>query len=259
MKKTLITLLALAGTVFGADSLPGVYGTWNGSDTITLSDFSASNGVTVAAKLNVSLLQGYMAKNASLSKHTLIEVTCDRGNDPDARIGVQTNYTSYDHDSNGDTASVISSSGLYGTWNGASAYSFGMGSGFQDSSFWENVTGASVVLTSQLVDGVATGTGTTENAGTTAVFVLEKNVGGKVSYVSYGGTWYDGLWSRTITTVESITFDSAVLGAIVYNEAVTSDVAKLIGQKAISAIPEPATATLSLLALCGLCARRRRK
>lgn len=45
----------------------------------------------------------------------------------------------------------------------------------------------------------------------------------------------------------------------VFNSAMTKDDALSLNSQALAAVPEPATATLSLLALAGLAARRRRK
>ena len=88
---------------------------------------------------------------------------------------------------------------------------------------------------------------------------LEKTVDGVVSYSHFGGQWYDGLYSSTFNSVKSIEFDSSVLGADIYYSGVTVGEAKTLGINGIKTIPEPTTATLSLLALAGLAARRRRK
>ena len=60
-------------------------------------------------------------------------------------------------------------------------------------------------------------------------------------------------WSDTVTIKEGVTFDS--IGFII--DGGTGSVG--VKDFAVTVTPEPTTATLSLLALAGLCARRRRK
>ena len=66
---------------------------------------------------------------------------------------------------------------------------------------------------------------------------------------------------RTNSALNSIVFSNAVTSAYLYNSRITKSEAETITQALgkSSVIPEPTTATLSLLALAGLAARRRRK
>lgn len=257
MKKTLITLLALGGVAIGAN--PPVKYFVQGNGPLTLTDASCTGdnktldgGITIAVKLNVNTLKSYLT-GATTPTSDIISVLCDRsGNNSDVRLGIKT-YTT--------TADNVTTSGLAGTWDNGGTYTFNMGAGTlnsESSDFWNNVTGASVVFISKLSDGVQQGSGSTENKGTTAILTLQKNINGVASYEYFGGQWYDGLYSATIIGVTSVSFDSAVLGANVYYQGVTVANGKELGKAAIS-IPEPTTATLSLLALAGLAARRRRQ
>ncbi len=67
------------------------------------------------------------------------------------------------------------------------------------------------------------------------------------------------VWSPSGLTLET----AAVTFVAMYNAYITNDEAKAVGLNMLSesapVVPEPATATLSLLALAGLAARRRRK
>lgn len=86
------------------------------------------------------------------------------------------------------------------------------------------------------------------------------NVSGTISYtltMNGGNMTVDAAlsngatWSTTITGLEDVTFNK--LGFM------TDGAVGTAGVMNITVIPEPATATLSLLALAGLAARRRRK
>ncbi|MBR6576795.1 MAG: PEP-CTERM sorting domain-containing protein [Akkermansia sp.] len=71
----------------------------------------------------------------------------------------------------------------------------------------------------------------------------------------------DGVVSSTGTVAEgtSGTIDNVFLGGGNYGYYKINSVIKNISWSSITTVPEPATATLSLLALAGLAARRRRK
>ncbi len=228
MKKTLITLLAMAATALSANAA-----SWGDSwlysengTTITLDTEQSS--LTAVVVLDVEKMKDVMLAGASLSKHTLIDFTDTDGAD----IGLQTNYSS---DNN-----KISTSGLYGSWNQGSAYSFGMDSGFELSTFWDTTVAASAVLTYSY------------NTGTTAVFSALKSDG---SMVTLGGTWNTTLKGSSFAANEVVFDVDLVEKSFVFNGVSTVEQATYL---ATTVIPEPATATLSLLALCGLAARRRR-
>ncbi len=258
MKKTLITLLALASGL-QADETLVPYLTSYTNDEIHLTDYAASSGITVAFTLDVVTLKNYLAKGAPLVKYNLVDVKCHYVSTRDGvttegsnKIGLQTNYVSSNN--------KITVSGLYGTWNQGGTHNCGLRSDDIDpelDSFWTNVTGVSIVLSSGLSVGAANG-GTIEKKGTTAVLTLQCTEDGAVSYNSYGGSWVNNLFAATLTEVESITFDKAVKGAVVYDQVVSTQEAKEIGIEAFKLIPEPTTTTLSLLALAALAVRRRR-
>ena len=75
MKKTLITLLAMATCAMGASLNPDIVAT--GSSTITLTDVTTSvlsDGMTVVSKLNVETFKSYM-KDADPPTSTLIDLS----------------------------------------------------------------------------------------------------------------------------------------------------------------------------------------
>ena len=237
MKKTLIALMAMASCAMGL-TLTDAIATSNGT-AITLNP--ASSAATAVVVVDITTLQSVMAKDAALTKRTIINF--DGNND----IGIQTNYSSYDHDSNAETPALISTSGLYGCWNGGSAYGVGMGTGFQDANFWEGGAAAAITLTYEY------------DKGTSGTFTLLDAQGNVLQ--SVGGEYNTSL-RGTGLNVGTVAFDADIVtSAYVFNQVVTADVAMALGKEAatVALIPEPATATLSLLALAGLAARRRRK
>ena len=237
MKKTLITLLAMASCAMGL-TLEDAVATSNGS-AITLNE--ATSAITAVVVVDIAKLQAGMAKDAALNKYTIINF------DSSSDIGIQTNYSSYDHDSNSDTPNLINNSGLYGCWNSGNAYSFGMNNGFESASFWEGGAAAAITLTYKY------------NAGTSGTFTLLDAQGNVLK--SLGGDYNTTLRGQGLS-FSTVAFDAEIVtNAYVFNQVVaTAEEAKALGVAAASTlIPEPATATLSLLALCGLAARRRRR
>ena len=236
MKKTLVALFALGTAAMGI-TLEDAIAT--GTGTLTLEE--AASAITAVAVVDVAQLQAAMAKNAELSKITLINF--DSSND----IGIQTNYSSYDHDGNPNNANLINTSGLYGCWNNGGAWSFGMDSGFENADFWAGGVTAAITLTYKYQDGTS---------GTFTLLDAEGNV-----LRSVGATYNEGLRGQGVS-YSSVVFNSDIVTAgYVFNKVVYSADAKALGLAAATAalVPEPTTATLSLLALAGLAARRRRK
>ena len=234
MKKTLLTLSLLAVSALAANAA-----TWGDSyiyseDGTAITLGSSTQAFTAVAVVDVDALKSVMLAGASNTRYTLIDAWQVRAEGANGNeIGLQTNFSSNNN--------KITSSGLWGSWNQGSAYSFGMDSGFQAETFWTGVDQASVVLT------YSSGTGTT------AIFTAIKNDG---SVTTLGGTWNTDLKSSGME-IDKFTFDSTIVEqSFVFSNVSTVDQAKTLGY---TVIPEPATATLSLLALCGLAARRRRK
>ncbi len=238
MKKTLVALFALGTAAMGVTLEDAVA---TGTGTLTLDE--ATGAITAVAVIDVTQLQAVMAKNAATNKYTIINF--DAGSD----IGIQTNYSSYNHDADDNTAGVINTSGLYGCWNNGGAYGVGMntGTGFESTDFWAGGVTAAITLTYEYSKGTS---------GTFTLLDAEGNV-----LKSLGGTFATDLKGASLS-YSSIVFDSSIVTeGYVLNQVVTAEEAKALGQAAATAalVPEPTTATLSLLALAGLAARRRRK
>lgn len=116
---------------------------------------------------------------------------------------------------------------------------------------WDKVTGAALTY---VFSGSANETKEVRKG--TSVFLTLVNADNEVIYAENYNL--DGLVSSGNNYKELYFNTEVVTSAYVYNKALgTSDATSLT--KTLAVIPEPATATLSLLALAGLCARRRRK
>lgn len=269
MKKTLITLLALGGLTMGTDLTFSDFADVSSVERETYANITSmfthttANQITVAITFNIDAFKAYVIKDAALSKEFIINIH-DKGN---GSFGLNTNYSSYDHDNDSSTTNIISTSGLYGNSGGANggATKVGVDSGLQDATMWATATGASLVLTldrkswtgKYVNDDPDAGKVYTDAQGVTAVFTVKHQDG---TYTQIGdGTWWANVnQDKPNQIFDEIYLDSSVELAYMANGAITLGNAKTLG-KYFASIPEPTTATLSLLALAGLCARRRRK
>ena len=234
MKKTLIALMALASVAMGETApVPALTLHYGTSDLIDISPYITGNAVTVAVTLNLQDVKTYLLANNGANQQ-LVNVgtaeTMTSGN----RIGLTICYSD--------------NSAIRGTWNEATwnsnntgGFRVGMDLGAFDSLNWDSASYATLVMSYG------------KDVGTTGVFTLADYDGKLLSQV--GGEFYSGLTSSSFDP-NTLKLHSAVTSARVYDAVMTADQAKSVG---LSIIPEPATATLSLLALAGLAVRRRRK
>ena len=239
MKKTLITLLALAGVTMGATY--DDFTKYDVASTVTTTGFDYStNEVTVAVTLNVDVIKGYFCDQEStwvpapteqnpnagswtLISHMLVNVT---GNNA---IGVGTLIKS-------DTQEYFSAA-----WNGTIDYTpTGIDTNMDRADIWEDAVTASLVMSAD------------RTTGTRVVFTMGYDDGSTWQTVGTAGSVKSGSWEPSGLSLDT----TAVTSVAMYNDYISADDAKTIG---LSLVPEPTTATLSLLALVGLAARRRRK
>ena len=235
MKKTLIAMMALAGVAL-ADTPTPVLTLTNNSSLITLPD-SVTSAFTMGLTLDVDTVKSHLLADSG-SNQQLINIGTGSAINIGSRIGLAVCY-------NGENSAI------QGTWNEAlsstqvpNGFQVGMGMGSFDNLKWNDAAYASLVMTYTYASGATNGV--------TAIFTLADASGNILNQI--GGTYASGLKAQTYDAA-CMQLGSAVEYACVYNSCFTTDEAKALGTKLV---PEPTTATLSLLALAGLAARRRR-
>ena len=243
MKKTLITLLAMATSAMGAD--------WSLSDAVLTVDTPAnsvsltSTGITdgtftVAAQLNADFFDEVSIGQPLLSKSSFFSVT-DATNTNwhiGAAVGTST------------SAGKIVKSGLYTTSKAADTFA-------ADTSGWLSI-GQDGCLTSSVTRGVDSAALTmTYDASTFTVSLYLTLAYLDREAVTITGSNTSFQWSgNTLSTLGSLEMNTDSIEKIyVFAGAATAEQAAAMNA---ALVPEPATATLSLLALAGLAARRRR-
>lgn len=254
MKKTLIALVALSGLALAAtnDQYGDVSGTWvTYSGSWATTDTSASvgsgwGGATALYKLDdaITLAQhervlfSYTYTNPATTQNSIYGVTLRGASGAQAIVFGNTGY----HDSNiAIAAAPLASEGYAncsaidtdlpaGTAQALRADHGNSGDRFQDVTFAAENTIALSLPVSYTVDS--------EIAfdRTLGQFVLTATVGEDTVKLELGN---------------SVSFDTIVFATDGNNTQTYSNIS-------LQHLPEPATATLSLLALAGLCARRRR-
>ena len=148
--------------------------------------------------------------------------------------------------------------------SGGSGYSFGMNSGMTDTDIWYGAAATAVTLYSSTYAH-----GATNLRGTSAVFTIMYHDG---HVAHFGGELAGGLiYGGNTLSFTGYEYNGDYVmyeapGAITSSYAEYSNInafvtaAQAANEKALAGMaPEPTTATLSLLALAGLAARRRRK
>ena len=234
MKKTFITLLALAGAASAATTQ-----VWDLSQSVTSGDFL------------------YDASTGLFTDNTDVEGTVLNGVDGSSKIQTNISFTLnltkamevtsdtllLNMDMGGDIGLALTTSGLSGAWQGSS---------------WGDAISYDTLLADSDVFADIEG-----NKYITLTFVETYGSGVQVWSNTTKHIDYSGLKSSSNTSLESIYVNSGYVEALQFetewkgDNIVNTNVA--FNAEAMQVIPEPATATLSLLALAGLAARRRRK
>ena len=234
MKKTFITLLALAGVASAATTQ-----VWDLSQSVTSGDFL------------------YDASTGLFTDNTDVEGTVLNGADGSSKIQTNISFTLnltkamevtsdtllLNMDMSGDIGLTLTASGLSGAWQGNS---------------WGDAISYNTLLADSDVFADIEG-----NKYITLTFVETYGSGVQVWSNTTKHIDYSGLKSSGNTSLASIYVNSGYIEALQFetewkgDAIVNTNVA--FNAEAMQVIPEPATATLSLLALAGLAARRRRK
>ena len=246
MKKTLIALMALAGVAVADSTLPSPAYTIPSASTtaVDISSYITGGAFTVAVTLDYDMVKDYLLKDSNKPNgeqdhinYQLINVGSGSTMSEGTRVGLVVCYSSGSY--------------IRGTWNESTwqncdnggAHTMGIEQNACDDFSWDKGSSASLVMTYSNEKGLA------------AVFTIADTDGKILNQI--GGTFHDCASNPDNFDPNTMQLDAAVLSADVYNAVLTGDQAKELGASML--VPEPTTATLSLLALAGLAARRRRK
>ena len=240
MKKTLIALMATSGMAMAAVSLDDAAFSQAGNTGYD----TQSGDFTLALTLNVAELRTLLEKGQAPAWGTdIVKYICNG-----TATGVTVN--------GGSSSGKINTSGLFARWGETTNWN-----GVQ----WQGSTNLSDL------NGDAEGTGWDAVASAGLVYSFGKASGTSVAFTLIGNdgsalvdsyVTASGLKSGSAGAA-ALTFDDSVLSSYYFdgykggNEADMKALANLAATTA--PVPEPTTATLSLLALAGLAARRRRK
>ena len=225
MKKTLITLLALGGLACGADS------------------FATTKTATIALTFNVDALESISDVNFTgngSTKPNFFMFTGSWANNEAGQLGLANNGSS-----SSDTT------GVWSSWvkgnSSSQATDTGLGAIFTSSTNWDNIGAVSLVYSFSTPETGAT----TVNTAITIAYL--DGTAATTTGETKSNIVFSGVSGFAATGIE-------VNETYVKNYEVSSIYTTLNDAKAMSAalVPEPTTATLSLLALAGLAARRRR-
>ncbi|MBQ8376866.1 MAG: PEP-CTERM sorting domain-containing protein [Akkermansia sp.] len=255
MKKTLITLLALAGVAAAATTTVTDLTTsvTSGNVTYTAPTTTGGEGSFSGA--------GIWESGGGSRAHGALTFTLNLTDL--AKLTTQTNLVTVD---SSDDIGLI-----WGQYNGE----WGIAGNWQGN-LWANNGTSFVSLGTLMADAWSVADNATDGFITLTMTVAntEGAQGGMQLYKAGSNTSYyttSGLGSSNNTSIDAFKFDTS----LIENVAVTSGwvaggTASGLGSNLettftsahggkVALVPEPTTATLSLLALCGLAARRRRK
>lgn len=251
MKKKLIALFALTGVAVGADSTfsldDALYTSTNGATitTDTTGDNVISGDFTLTMTLNADAVKTIFGTTSNRPTYFYVDttnntyITLTNALNNTGFVGMSANnLNSYIAGGTGDPARYPM------TTNGSTPST----NNFADSSINGNVKSKLSSLTDVVL------TLTHDNTTSTSLYATLKFADNTTTQV--WGTNTDLKWRNGIGSIESVIINSTyVKDTYLFKGMVDKDTAFALND---AAIPEPTTATLSLLALAGLAARRRR-
>lgn len=223
------------------DSTNGYYSTAaltiSGDNTIDLTESGAKDGLSLSDGFTISLNVKFTTDNYIQWSH-ILGLTFNSGSSCFLATGGK------DADDNNDSYLYVSNAGL------STGYDEGGGYEIADNTWYNvilTVDGDDWTLSVYDADGLLDSASVTYELAD--AYLTSLSIGG-----SQSGSTYDGQYNnRTSTLVDNI----AVFDYVMTQTEQENLSSSTLGGYGV--IPEPSTATLSLLALAGLCVRRRRK
>ena len=236
MKKTFITLLALAGVASAATTQ-----VWDLSQSVTSGAFLYD--ATTGLFTDNSAVDGTVLNSVNESNQIQTNISFTLNLTAAQTVTGDTNLLNMDM--GGDIGLALTTTGLACTWQGATGSSRGsvaFETLLADSGVFADIEG-NKYITLTFVETYGSGVQVWSN--TTKLI-------NDTSLKSSGNTSLTSIYVNS-GYVEALQFETEWKGDNIVNTNVA------FNAEAMQVIPEPATATLSLLALAGLAARRRRK
>ena len=239
MKKTIITLLALAGVASAGDTQ-----FLDLSQTTTVGNLTYTESTGKITTTNASDL--YIVSSGKAETNVILTMNLTAA----MSVTANTKIVELDYNDSKDVSLLATTTGLVGAWNGG-AY------------------GGNEVSWNALMADSNVFTGADGNKYITLMLTQWNNGSPNFHVNTSNGLLIDtpGLGSSSISSMDALYVNNAYVAGLEvtpswkYSEAdrqaATATFNAVMEQKLL--IPEPATATLSLLALAGLAARRRRK
>ena len=236
MKKTLITLLALAGVASAADFSATLADISSTNKTITTTGIVDGECIAhTVLTLDVAAIKTYLSSPTD----SLTNLVSLKINDGSPNVGLSlygSDFVAHDNTSVGNLTDSLTITEP----TGVSTSLEGLGS----------------IFTTDVTDAVLTYSHSAEG-GSIAYLTVMKTDGTLLNYADKRGNYKATGNNRH---VETFTFNDAyVLSADAYVVDSVISAADAFTLNKNKLVPEPTTATLSLLALAGLAARRRRK
>ncbi len=240
MKKTIITLLALAGVSAATEQ------------TITLSDYGYTDGFYATSVLDLEDLTSIITtKNLDT---TLIGVGVALDNNT-THSGVLTvkSWTNNELHVYSNKAAGVSSSAFGNadaSFSAPDGYTWPQGHAINNAFSMEDAVGGALTF------AFAPKAAETDVYGISIALSVSYADGSIQTIVGNAGGYS---WSNNQYKATKIFYDDAYITAPTVTKAGNWTHADLVAANKTALVPEPTSATLSLLALCGLAARRRRR
>ena len=238
MKQTLITLLALAGVAAATEQ------------TITLSDYGYTDGFYATSVLDLEDLTSIITQKNLDTTLIGVGVALD---DDTTHSGVLTvkSWTNNELHVYSNQAAGVSSTGFgnaNASFSAPDGYTWPQGHAINNAFSMEDAVGGALTF------AFAPKAAETDVYGISIALSVAYADGSIQTIVGNAGGYS---WSNNQYKATKIFYDDAYITTPTVTKAGNWTHADLVAANKTALVPEPTTATLSLLALCGLAARRR--
>ena len=239
MKKTLITLLALAGVAAATEQ------------TITLSDYGYTDGFYATSVLGLEDLTSIITTKNLDTTLIGVGVALDNNTTHSAVLTVKS-WTNNEFHLYYNQAAGVSSSGFgnaSASFSAPDGYTWPQGHALNNAFSMEDAVGGALTF------AFAPKAAETDVYGISVALTVAYADGSTQTIVGNAAGYS---WSNNQYKATEIFYDDAYITAPTVTKAGNWTHADLVSANMTALVPEPTTATLSLLALAGLAARRRR-